>query len=177
MNDNTLQYVLLNLKDVSHTNDAFSPGWPRAARRDMCTADLFWGTRKGFNGFESQRAVFVSQTSGWRGERKGKRSWNLRQRGCWVLPVLAWRSHRGGFHSRWRRPGHYHLCPTPWWERCLFQFESGPLEERERERERAPRFMSKRSENFPLNTFAPALTWCWCIWPNYGILIFLVCFN
>ena len=137
--------------------------------------------------FEEQERVLMalrvsglslwSQTSGWRGERKGKRSWNLRQRGCWVLPVLAWRSHRGGFHSRWRRPGHYHLCPTPWWERCLFQFESGPLEERERERERAPRFMSKRSENFPLNTFAPALTWCWCIWPNYGILIFLVCFN
>lgn len=142
---------------------------------DMCTVDLFWGTRKSFNGFESQQAVFVSQTSSERGEEKTEEKLDRPQSCFWVLPVLAWCFHRGGFHSLWQRPVHYHLCPALWWERCLFQFGLGPLKEKEREK-RVPvrvRAFSKLS----LKYFNSALTSPWCTWPIYGILIFLMCFN
>lgn len=116
---------------------------------------VFKGTKKAFNGFESQRAVSLSQTSSevW-SEKKGRGSWDQLQRCFWVLPVLAWRFHRGQFHSRWQRPAHYHLCPALWWERCLFQFGSGPLKEkRERERdESSPARVRTFQLNLLLNT-------------------------
>lgn len=140
---------------------------------------VFKGTKKAFNGFESQRAVSLSQTSSevW-SEKKGRGSWDQLQRCFWVLPVLAWRFHKGQFHSRWQRPAHYHLCPALWWERCLFQFGSGPLKEkRERERREFPRSCQNVSAKLTFKHFNSASTLRWCTWPNYGILIFLMCFN
>lgn len=139
----------------------------------MCTVDLFWGTRKSFNGFETQQAVFVSQTSSKCGEGKGKRSLDQLQRHFWVLPVLAWHFHKGEFHSLWQRLGHYHLCPALWWERCLSRFGSGLLKEKKTEESL---FMSQHSAN-SFKHFHFALILQRSTWPNYRILIFLMCFN
>ncbi len=145
---------------------------------DMCTVDLFWGTRKDFNGFESQQAVFVSQTSSERRERKG---------GSWTHCIdlagsyLSW-------HSVFTEES-FIVYGKDWGiiiyvqhrdERDAFS-NLGRVLWKRRERRESPAHVtafSKLSLTHARTHFNSASTLMhWRSRPNYGILLFLMCFN
>lgn len=142
---------------------------------DMCTVDLFCGTRKSFNGFESQQAVFVSQTSSVSRERKRRWSWtNCRDV---AGSYLSWHGvfTEESFIVDGKDRGiiiYVQHCD----ERDAFSNLGGVLWKRERERRESSVHVTAFSK-LSFKHFNSAVTLCWCTWPSYGILIFLMCFN
>lgn len=145
------------------------PGMTLSCGLDMCTVDLFLRRKRVLMALRVSGLSNFKQ--GWGAKKKVREAGPTAE--TRVLPVLAWCFHRGEFRSLWQRPGHYHLCPAPWWQQCLFQFRLDPLKKERRESLCVSVVFSKLS----FKHFNSALTLHWCTWPNYGILIFPMFFN